>query len=353
MGWISLFVLAFSAFAAPKTVGPEKLLTKHAIEAIRYIDGDGRVAYVRKRPGVLGIVSSFRSEEFVTDTPQSDFVVVASPMKRKVIVEIIKNQHTVFNIMRSNKLMMFNWGETKGKEVGNGMSARLHMSDEWLTYYRAEKRSIVVRNLITEKEYEIRLGAKTNYYFIPEIVMVASDLVVYTEINDQNLGAVISYNLLTKKSEVIYKSTQTATKMELCQAQNYLAIGEFPYDGVNRGSKIMQLPVLSTFNLGGFSTLYESSEQDVGNMVCVDDGIYFIKTTNQNTDLGIKTTDAVKLTLKNSQIIQKTNIGTVTQLLNMDGRVLLPHRDAFYVLEGEYNLSSETLKSPPLKEERP
>jgi hypothetical protein len=141
--------------------------------------------------------------------------------------------------------------------------------------------------------------------------------------------------------------------MELCQAQNYLAIGEFPYDGVNRGSKIMQLPVLSTFNLGGFSTLYESSEQDIGNMVCVDDGIYFIKTTNQNTDLGIKTTDAVKLTLKNSQIIQKTNIGTVTQLLNMDGRVLLPHRDAFYVLEGEYNLSSETLKSPPLKEERP
>jgi hypothetical protein len=354
MAWISLFFLVFCAWAqSKKPQGPEKLLTKHAIDAIRYIDGDGRVAYVRKRPGVLGIVSSFRSEEFVTDTLQSDFLVVATPTKRKVIVEIIKNQHTVFNIMRTNKLMVFNWGETKGKEVGTGMSSRLHLGDEWLSYYQPEKRSLMVRNLITEKEYEIRLNQKANAFFIPEIVMVASDLVVYTDINDQGLAAVLSYNLLTKKSEVLYKATQNGTRMELCQHENYLALGEFPYEGVNRGSKIMQLPVLSTFNLGGFTTLYESSEQDLGNMVCVDDGIFFIKTTNQDTELGIKTTDAVKVNLKNSQLAQKSNIGTATQLINMDGRVLLPHRESFYVLEGEYNLSSETLKAPNPKEELP
>lgn len=353
MVWINLLLALLPAFAQPKVAGPEKLLTKHAIDAIRYIDGDGRVAYVRKRPGVLGIVSSFRSEEFVTDTPQSDFIVIATSLKRKVIVEVIRNQHTVFNVMRSNRLMAFNWGEAKGKEVGSGMAARLHMGDEWLSFYQPEKRSLMVKNLITEKEYEIRLSPKANAFFIPEITMVASDLIVYTDINEQGMAAAISFNLLTKKSEVLYKATQTGTRAELCQEESYLAIGEFPYEGVNRGSKIMQLPVLSTFNLGGFTTLYESSEQDVGNMICHADGVYFIKTTNQSPLIGLKTTDAVRVNLKNQQVIQLTNFGNVTQLLNMDGRVLLPHRGSFYVLKGEYNLSSETLKNPSPKEELP
>ena len=354
MVWINLFLLVSSVLAQePRGKGPEKLLTKHAVDAIRYIDGDGRVAYVRKRPGVLGIVSSFRSEEFVTDTPQSDFLVTATPMKRKVIVEVIKNQHTAFNVMRSNKLMMFNWGETKGKEVGSGMATRLHMSDEWLSFFQPEKKSIIIRNVVTEKEYEIRLSPKANPYFIPDVAMIASDLVVYTDINDQGLAAVISYNLLSKKSEIIYKSSQNGTRMELCQSETYLGIGEFPYEGVNRGSKILQLPVLSTFNLGGFTTVYESTEQDIGNIVCQDDGIYFIKTMNQNQELGLKITEAVKVNIKNSQVIQKTNLETITQLINMDGRVLVPHRGAFYVLEGEYNLSSETLKTGPTKEEEP
>lgn len=353
MVWINLFALTLSVIAAPKTQGPEKLLTKHAVEAIRYIDGDGRVAYVRKRPGVLGIVSSFRSEEFVSETPQSDFLVIASPIKKKVIVEIIKNQHTVFNIMRSNKLMAFPWGDTKGKEVGSGLAARLHMADEWLSYYQPERKSFMVKNLVTEKAYEIKLSSKANPFFIPEVAMVASDLIVYTDINDQGLSAVISYNLLSKKSDVLYKSSQNGTRMEICQAENYMAIGEFPYSGVSRGSKIMTLPILATFNLGGFTTLYESKEQDIGNMVCADDGVFFIKTMNQSPELGMKTTDAVKVNLKTSAIIQKTNIGTASQLINMDGRVLLPHRGSFYVLEGEYNLSSETLKTPGTKEEQP
>ncbi len=352
MGLISLMFLAAVSFAQEtKVKGPEKLLTKHAVDAIRYIDGDGRVAYIRKRPGVLGIVSSFRSEEFVTDAPQSDFLVIASSLKRKVIVEVIKNQHTSFNVMRSNKLMVFNWAETKGKEIGSGMSTRLHIGDEWITFYQPDKKSIVIKNLVTEKEFSVKLLPKANPFFVPDVTMISSNLIVYTDVNDQGISSVISYQLLTGKTEVIYKSSQTATRMELCQQENYLAIGEFPYEGVNRGSKILQLPVMSSFNLGGFTTLYDSTEQDIGNIICLDDSVYFIKTMNQNPLLGMKTTEAVKLTLKNSQITQKTNLGNVSQLLNMDGRVLLPHRGSFYVLEGEYNLSSETLKNPGPKEE--
>lgn len=351
MVWISLLLMSLTCLAQKPASpqGPQQLLTKHALDAIRYIDGEGRVAYVRKRPGVLGIVSSFRSDEFVSDSPQSDFLVHATPLKRKVIVEIIQDQHTVFNVMRTNKLMLFNWGETKGKAIGTGMAPRLHLGDEWVSYFQPLKKSIVMKNSITEKEYEIRLSPKANGFFVPEVEMVASDLIVYTDINEQGLAAVLSYNLLSKKSEVLYKASQTGTRMELCQGGRYLAIGEFPYEGVNRGSKILQLPVLATFNLGGYSTLYESSAQDIGNMVCHGNEINFIKTFNQSPEFGTKSTDVARLNVKTSRLIQRSNFGTVTQVLNMDGRILIPHRGSFYVLEGEYNLSAETLKSDEKK----
>lgn len=345
MAWISFLFITTALWAAPKSTGPERLLTKFSLDAIRYIDGDGRVAYIKKRPGVLGIVSSFRSEEFVSDTPGSDFAVTATSLRRKVIVEIIRNQHTSYDVLRSNTLRVFNWGDTKGKEVGSGIAPRLHLGDEWLTYFRPDKKAIVVTNLVTDKTYEILLSPKPNGYFVPEVSMPASDLVVYTDQNDTGVAGAITYNLISKKSTVLYKATQNATRLELCQTEKSLVIGEFPYEGVSRSSRILKLPIAAAVGAGGWATVYDSSLGDLGNMVCKDESVYFIKTMGQNPVLGIKTTEAVELNLKNSALTQKTNLETVNHLLNMDGRILAPHRGNFYVLEGEYNLSSETLKS--------
>ena len=41
----------------------------------------------------------------------------------------------------------------------------------------------------------------------------------------------------------------------------------------------------------------------------------------------------------------------VTQLVEMDGRVLVPFRGEFFVLEGKNNLGDDTLKSAPSPQE--
>lgn len=347
MAWISL--LLFTAFLQAAEL--PKLLTKHAPETLRYLSMDGRYFYVQKRPGVLGLVSSFRSNDFLSDASFSDFIITDSRFKRRLAIEVVPFAHTEFSLVKNHKLMVINWGNTNVKEIGSGKAAKLHLNDEWITYFDAYTKVLHVQNLVTDKKYNISLSAKANPFFLPEVEMITEDTVVYSDINESGYVALISYNLKTQQNKIIYKAPQTGTRIELCQNNGYLAIGEFPYEGVTRGSKILQIKLNGQTNLAGYSTLYDAVAQDVGNMLCMKDAIFFIKTTGQNKELTTKTTEVAKLILKSQKVELKTEMGNIGQLLEMDERILVPLRGEFYVVEGTSNLGTDTLKAVPNQEE--
>lgn len=347
MAWISLFVFFISLHAAELPY----FLTKHAPETLRFISMDGRYAYVQKKPGVLGLVSSFRSVDFLSVPNQSDFLVKASRFKKRLAIEVIPNAHDEYNLLKQHKIFVVDYGNSSPREVGQGRSARLHWGDEWISYYDAYEKTLRVQNLVTQKRYDIRLSKKANPFFVPDVEMVSSNTLIYTDINEAGFAAMISYNLITKSSNVVYRAPQTATRLELCQQENYIAIGEFPYDGVSRGSKILHIKTSNVINLAGYTTMYSSIEQDIGNIVCLPESIYFVKTMTQDKQLNFRVTEAVKLDLRSQQIEAKSDLKHVTQLIEMDGRVLIPLRGQFLVLEGKFNLGDDTLKSVPNKEE--
>lgn len=348
MGWISLLVIfAGLAFAEE----PTKLLTKHTPETLRYISMDGRTVYVQKKPGVLGLISSFRSVDFLTETSASDVLITGSHNKLRLAIEIIPNAHLEYNLIKANKIFVVNWGQAQPKEIGQGKGARLHLKDDWISWYDGYAKVLYIMDLPNQKKYEIKLSSKSNPYFTPEVVMAGHDNVTYTDVNENGYATLVSYNLSTKVSSIIYRSPQTGTKLELCRNESYMAIGEFPYEGVNRGSKIMHIKLQGQINLAGYSTIYNSIEPDIGNMVCAKEAVFFIKTMGQNKVLTTKTTDAVKLDIRSQKVEVKTGLGNVSQLLEMDSRVMIPFRGDFYVIEGTSNLGTDTLKSTPSKQE--
>lgn len=348
MHWISLILFSYMATAAELP----RFLTKHAPETLRYISMDGRYAYVQKKPGVLGLISSYRSVDFITDSSSNNFLVRTSRFKERVAIESIPNAQSDFNLLKDHRIYVVNYGNSIPKEIGMGRSAKLHLKDEWISYYGAYSNTIYIQNIVTQKKYDIRLSKKANPFFIPEVEMISDNIILYTDINEDGYAALVTINLSTKKSTIHYKSTQTATRLELCSQSDYLAIGEFPYDGVTRGSKILHLKTKGVINLAGYTTIYNSVEQDIGNMVCMNDSIYFIKTLNQDKTLNHKITDVVKLDLKTQKIEVKSDLNHVNQLLEMDGRIMIPLRGEFYVVEGKWNLGSDTLKSAPKEELR-
>lgn len=347
MRWISLLFLSFSLSAAELP----RFLTKHSAESLRYISIDGRYTYVQRRPGVLSLITSFKNVDFLSESQGNDFNVRSSRFKTRMTIESIPNTHVVMSLLKNHKIFVVDYGNTAAREVGLGRSPRLHLRDEWITFYNIQTKIIHIQNLLTQKKFEIKTSTKDNPFFIPEVEMISDRAVVYSDINDQGYSALVSYDLQTLQSNIIYKSPQTATRIELCQHEGYLGIGEFPYEGVSRGSKIQTININSIVNLSGYQTIYESVEQDIGNMVCRPHMIYFVKTLAHNKVLNEKTTEVVKLEIKTQNIEAKSNLKHVTQIIEMDNRVLIPFRGELYVLEGTSNLGTETLKSAPSKEE--
>lgn len=323
-----------------------KFLTKHPIQSIRYISADGRYAYIQKKPGVLGLVSSFRSIDFISEANTNDFLVKDSRFKERLIIEVIPGNHQEFNVMKHSKIMVVDWGKTQLRQIGQGLAAKLHLNDEWVSYFDGIEKIIYLQNILTEKKFAIKLSPKNNNFFVPEVEMISNDTLVYTDVNDKGYSALIQHNLITQKGTVLFKSPQIGTKLELCQDKTYLAIGEFPYDDIARSSKILRIKLSGSTNLAGFETLYSSSDSDLGNMVCRENEVYFVKTLVHNRKINFKQTEAVKLDLKTTQVTTVTDLSTVSQLVSMDNRILIPFRGDFYVLEGEANLTEDKLKAP-------
>jgi hypothetical protein len=81
-------------------------------------------------------------------------------------------------------------------------------------------------------------------------------------------------------------------------------------------------------------------------MICDDQSIFFIKTLVHNRKINFKQTEAVKLEIKTTKLQTVTDLSSVTQLVAMDGRILVPFRGDFYVLEGSANLTDDSLRKP-------
>lgn len=346
MVWISLFLIAFNIQAKELP----RFLTKHSPETLRYISMDGRYAYVQKKPGVLGYVSNFKSIDFLTDSNASEFLVKSSRYKGRLAVESIPNSHDELSLLKNHRIYVLDYGNTKTREIGKGRGTRLHLRDEWISYYDIIEKVIHIQNLLTQKKFEIKLSKKAHPFFIPEVEMVNERSVVYTDTNENGFSALVTFDLQSQKSAINYKSSQSGTRLELCQTEDYLGIGEFPYEGVMRGSKISWIKRADYMNLAGTTTLYNSVEQDIGNMVCLPSSIFFVKTMTHDRQLNFRVTEVVKLDIRTQNIEAKTELKHVQQIVEMDGRVLVPLRGEFFVIEGKSNLGEDVLKPVPKEE---
>lgn len=312
---------------------------------------DGKYAYIQKKAGVLSLISSFRSTDFLIDSKNSSFVVNGSSFKSRLVIESIPHFHEILNLNKNHEIFVTDFGNTATRRIGSGKNARLHLKDEWISYYNTGTKSIHLENLISQKKYEIKLSKKLNPFFVPEVEMISQNIVIYSDINESGFAAIVSFDLQNLKNSVIYKSPQTATKFEICRDSNYIAIGEFPYEGVIRSSKIQITNPNSFDNQSAFTTVYFSKDQDIGNLLCHETGIFFVKSLSFDSKINHKITEVAKIDLKNNKIEIRSNLKQVSQIIEMDGRIIVPYKGEFFVLEGKSNISEEVLEASPSTEE--
>lgn len=147
--------------------------------------------------------------------------------------------------------------------------------------------------------------------------MLSNRKVLYIDQNKNSIQGLILFDRLKKKSKVIYKSDDGTTSLELCRKEDNYYLGEFNLHPSRKNkSKIYRLDGED----GDLSLIYVSKSTDLGKLLCNtrDNNIYFVKKLKNNN------TELASLSLKDRKLKILTKLENVTQIINMDGTIILP-----------------------------
>lgn len=342
---VATFILCFSTSLFGASVPHPKLLTKSEISNLRYISKDGNITYYQRRSGNLLLSTNYKVEEVLKGNLGSQYQIFSSDADKRLLVTQDESFHTFFSVRHLKKVYLVKKGSKESIFLGEGLSPQLHLDDSWASFFNPYQQKLVFKNLNSPAlEFTIKTKNEINPFFIPQVIMLSPKIILYTDINNKGINGILQHNRATKEIKPIFKSAHSAQKIELCLGYDNLFIGEFGINDNENGSIIAKVS-LKNFNVDKADVIYQSKNNDFGNLKCKfrKNFLYFIK--NTATVGGRIESDVFSLQHKQKVIKKISKIKYVSQLITMSNRLLVPYRSEFYVLEGEADTStSDKLK---------
>jgi len=337
---VGLTSFGYSALEYEKKKELPEMATKQAVNNLRFISKDGKFTYYQRRSGSLLLSTNYKVQEVLKGELGTQYLVYSTQHRNSLIITQDENYHNFFALRKPLKIFISKFGSLKPTFISTGLSPKLHMNDSWLSWFNPQAKVlnfVSLRN--TALNFKIRIGNNKNPYFIPEVVMTTDNLIYYTDLNKKGVPGLIEYNRKSNKVKAVLKGSTPSEKIELCLFNDQLYIGEFGLNN-NRGSTITSAS-RRNIDAGKRRIIYESPLNDIGNMICnvVEKSVFFIKNTTSEEDK-VLSYEAARLNTDSKEIKKLSNVKYATQIVNMDGRLILPYREKFYVLLGEHNLAS-------------
>lgn len=319
--------------------------TKQALNKIRFISQDGKVTYYQKNTGEFQLSTNYNFANILKKEKYTQYKVDISASKSRIAIEAIPHFFSDANVLKNNEIYTALYASKKNIQmIGKGTSPKLHLDDQWLSYFDRVQKEIILYNLQTQTQKKVKILNNINHYFTPEVMMITPNDVLYTDINNQGYYALLLYSFVENKFKTIYKVNYPGQKLEYCAIGDQLYIGEFPFSEVNVTSNIFSMKLIGVNGLKRTTPLYSSDQADIGNLTCFKDKLYFIKTINMNTKLNTKYTEIAQIDLKDNSTKILTKFKYVNQIIPMGGVLLTSFQGKYFLLEGKNDLSTDIIK---------
>lgn len=321
------------------------LKAKQALDNIRFISKEGRHTYYQRRSGDLQVSANFTNEVVMEGKKLTEYLISGSSARKKLVVVKDESFHSEMSHHKANEIYILDFGGDKPTKVASGTAPKLHQNDLFLSYFAPKEKKLKVRDLSSDKKpLSIQLLNPVNEFFTPEAFMPTPSDIIYSDINESGHEAFLMRSVLDMKTQTVFKSAYPGSKLEGCLDDENLYVGEFERGGGKGGSKIVKIPLYGNQNFQNFEVLYQTQQADVGNMVCSEGKIYFVKTLSYMKDLNLKESEVASLDLKTKDVSILTDFRRVTQLVDMDGMILSPFRGQYYIVKGGKNLIDDEIK---------
>ncbi len=328
-----------------------KLITKQDKKNIRYISDDGKYTYYQRSNGIFQFSTNYKVEEVIRLSERTQFNLLATSKHKFLLLEADEHYNDYLSLKSKPQLYIIEYGTKNIKKIGEGIAIGLHLNDQYLSYYDPNTRSITLLNHLNPSiKTNIKLANSKNPYFIPQVVMLDVDTIVYTDLNKDGIPGILIHKVNSSKTSVLEKLDTPNKQIEICLNEDKLFIGEYGLDPLTNGSTISFLTG-SKLNIESKKIIYQSEENDLGSMKCSLDNksLYFIKTSRAEN--GKITFDAAEINIETKDVQILSDIHFATNLVIMDGKLLLPYQNKHYVIRGEGNLTEfDKLKANPDEE---
>lgn len=344
MRYISLIVVLTLIPIMSFSKLPE-LSTKQSIDNIRYISKGGKFTYYQNIKGELKVSTNYQVSTVLTGKPNTQYLVTSSDEEDFITILQIED------ILRNNwqkadhKIYYSKLGSTEAKLVGNGVSPKIHLNGKFLTFFQYENKQIQIINLINPSQIKsIEPQNNLNPYYIPQISMVTPTDAIFTDINNKGYGAVLMYSVTSKEFEVVYKSKIPFSKIEICYQNENIYIGEFPLAFSNPQSSITEVPLFNNPQFKTQKNLYSVPLPDMGNIICDNERIFFLKTTSFKQSINQRYVEVAELNIKTSEVKVLSNLGQVSDLSKTGNLILANYLGKYYIVKGNNEFTDDSIK---------
>jgi len=195
-----------------------------------YQTADDQIRYLLQNQNTLSLVEIAKSTQIhKSNSDIAQIEVIATKTKKHILVQEDDQPFSYFNPKKNKKIY---WGKFQGNTLnllGEGSMPKLHLDDQWASFFDAEKKSIQFESLelLGKQSYKINLNNKYSSYFLPEVSFIDYDQVLYTDINEKGEEALITYNLKNKSFSFIHKVVGPGKKISFCLQEKEIIIAEF------------------------------------------------------------------------------------------------------------------------------
>lgn len=274
----------------------------------------------------------------------AQYNIFSTSVRKKLLVVRNNNYNTFLSINTPKDIYILKYGKANPVLIGKGLGPKLHLQDNWVSFFKQQTKTISFVNTSNKAlNFKIKLFNKINPYFIPEVEMISSNKIIYTDINNEGLQGLLKFSVNMKKISPIYKTKSYGKKLEICINGNTPYLGSFPYFNNDQTSSIWKINTVPS-KTDQLLEVYTSKSKDIGNMQCNIDHnkIFFIKNTKADQ------TEVAQLDLINKSYKSLTNVKNATQIVNMDGRLIFPYMGKYYLIFGkDMSLTDNLYKKDP------
>jgi hypothetical protein len=321
------------------------LKTKQSLTSLRFISYDGKITYYQKTNGSLLVSTNYDVKEILTLKPGTHFKLNSQGLNKRIVIEADENYFNDLNFSKHNKIYITDYNSKSAVKIGDGINAEMQNDENWVSYFDLKEKTIyVVLARSPAKKYQIKLNNPVNPYFIPQVNMINDDYILYTDLNEKGETALFLYVTVDQQFKTVFKSPTSASHLNFCYNSKKLIVGNFGHFDTDKGSQIYDIDITNILNTPKASIIYNSDLEDIGNLVCTEDNVFFIKTIKEIEELNYKTSEVVSMDLKTKSISVISNLEHVTQIINMAGRLLIPLRGEYFVLSGDETTINDDLE---------